>query len=85
MTTENTAPAVPAVDTEFLTPAEVAARWNGRIGVRTLNNWRSTGNGPPFTKIGGAVLYPKDKLVAWEESNTVHSTSEYQRGDKPQE
>lgn len=64
----------------FLTPEEVSARYGGRITVRTLNNWRSNGSGPPFTKIGGPVMYPLDKLVEWEEKNTVTSTSNYKRG-----
>jgi hypothetical protein len=67
----------------YLTPAAVCERWEGRIKLRTLHSWRMNGSGPPFTKIGGAVLYPTEKLVAWEERNTVHSTSEYGRGDKP--
>lgn len=65
---------------EFLSPQELSDRYEGRITVRTLNNWRTNGNGPPFTKIGGAVLYPMSKLVEWEERNTVKSTSQYQRG-----
>jgi hypothetical protein len=65
---------------EFLSPQELSDRYEGRITVRTLNNWRSSGNGPPFTKLGGAVLYPVQKLVEWEERNTVQSTSQYQRG-----
>lgn len=62
---------------EYLTAKEVSDRWGGRIKVRTLNNWRNLGSGPPFTKIGGRVLYPLDKLVEWEQRNTVHPTSEY--------
>lgn len=62
---------------EYLTAKEVSDRWCGSIKVRTLNNWRNLGSGPPFTKLGGRVLYPLDKLVEWEQRNTVHSTSEY--------
>lgn len=61
----------------FLTPKEVSDRYGGRIHTRTLANWRSQGSGPPFVKIGGAILYPREKLFSWEESNTVNSTSEY--------
>lgn len=62
---------------KFLTPAEVADRYNNNITIRTLANWRSSGNGPPFSKIGGAVMYPLNKLIEWEEMNTVTSTSQY--------
>lgn len=62
---------------EFLTPAEVSARYSGRISVRTLSNWRNLGSGPPYTKLGGKVLYPLERLVEWEQRNTVQSTSQY--------
>lgn len=63
---------------KFLTPKELSDRWGGRITTRTLANWRSTqGSGPPYIKIGGAVLYPLDKLADWETRNTVTSTSQY--------
>lgn len=61
----------------FLTTKEVSDRWGGRIAVRTLNNWRTNGGGPPFVKIGGAVLYKVADLLKWEESRTVNSTSQY--------
>lgn len=64
---------------DYLTPAKVSERWGGRITVRTLNNWRTNGQGPPFTKIGGAVLYRADELDRWEKARTVHSTSQYKK------
>lgn len=66
---------------QFLTAQQVSDRYNGQISVRTLNNWRNIGNGPPFTKVGGKVLYSLEKLVEWEQRNTVKSTSEYSRGN----
>jgi len=60
---------------QFLTTQEVSDRYSGKISARTLNN------GPPFTKIGGKVLYPVSKLVEWEQRNTVQSTSEYTKGN----
>ncbi len=62
---------------QFLTPAEVSERYEGNLSVRTLANWRSQGTGPAFSKIGGSVLYPLNKLIEWEEMNTVNSTSQY--------
>lgn len=61
----------------FLTPAEVSERYGNGLSVRTLANWRSSGTGPVFSKIGGCVLYPLNKLIEWEEMNTVNSTSQY--------
>lgn len=62
---------------QFLTPADVVARYDGNISARTLANWRSQGNGPAFTKIGGSIMYPLGKLIEWENLNTVNSTSQY--------
>jgi len=56
---------------DFLTPQEVAARYNGTISVRTLANWRSSKNSPPYVKVGGRVLYPIDKLIEWERKRTL--------------
>jgi hypothetical protein len=64
---------------KYLTPAEVAARYAGRIAVRTLSNWRWNGAGPKFVKIGGRILYPATELAAWEQKRTVSKTSDYQR------
>lgn len=61
----------------FLTPQEVAARYEGKITVRTLANWRSAGVSPPFTKVGGRILYPMEALVEWERRRTVASTASY--------
>lgn len=61
----------------FLTPQQLSARWGSRIGVRTLANWRSSGNGPPFVKIGGAIAYKLRDVEAWEDKQTVSSTSQY--------
>jgi hypothetical protein len=61
----------------YLTPAEVSERWGGRVKVRTLANWRSQGSGPPFTKLGGAILYDTAKLAEWEQRATVTATSQY--------
>jgi hypothetical protein len=37
------------------------------------------GSGPAFSRFGGRVLYPEDKLIEWEAKNTVNSTSEYRK------
>ena len=58
---------------DYMTPAQLAARYHGAISVRTLANWRSKGEGPAFTKIGGRVLYSLAAVVSWEKSR-VHET-----------
>jgi hypothetical protein len=56
---------------EFLTPSEVASRYSQTISVRTLANWRSSGNSPPYVKVGGRVLYPVGGLLEWEKRRTM--------------
>lgn len=63
----------------FLTPNEVAQRYHGKVSVRTLANWRSSGVSPPFSKIGGRILYPLKELEEWEQNRTVRSTSQYSK------
>jgi DNA-binding transcriptional MerR regulator len=49
-----------------------------RIGLspKTLANWRSSGGGPPFYKLGGRVLYDPCDLDAWVASRRRTSTSD---------
>lgn len=46
-----------------------AAEYLGGIPPRTLRQWRYTGKGPIFTKLGRAVRYRRDDLDAWIEGN----------------
>lgn len=64
---------------QYMTAVELFARWNGTISPRTLANWRCTGNGPRFVKIGGRVLYRQTDVLAWENARSVTSTSQYAR------
>lgn len=58
-------------DEKFLTTEEVAQRYRGEVSVGTLENWRAQRIGPPFVKIGKAVLYPVEALDAWDLRNLV--------------
>jgi hypothetical protein len=68
-----------AEEKKYFTPAELVERYEGKITVRTLANWRSAGTSPPFTKVGGRILYPVKELFEWERKRTVQSTSMYGR------
>ena len=59
-------------DLKFLTAEEVSERYRGEISVGTLRNWRAMRIGPPFVKIGKAVLYPIRELDAWDQKNIVN-------------
>ena len=54
----------------FMTPKEVSNRYKGKISERTLANWRSKGDGPRFTKVGGRVLYTLESIEDWENKRT---------------
>jgi len=56
---------------KYLTAEEVAERYCGTVTVGTLRNWRAMRIGPPFLKIGKAVLYPVEELDAWDKKNLV--------------
>ncbi len=58
----------------FLTQVELAARW--RISPRTLERWRWAGEGLPFTKVGGRVLYSLKDIDAYEAVQRRHITGD---------
>lgn len=48
---------------QYLTQTELARRW--RLSPRTLERWRTLGQGPSYLKIGH-VLYPMNNIEAFE-------------------
>jgi len=58
-------------DPNFLTPEEVFERYRKVVTISTLENWRAMRIGPSFMKIGKAVLYPIEELIAWDRQNLV--------------
>jgi hypothetical protein len=57
-----------------LNSIELAARWN--ISHRTLERWRWTGEGLPFIKIGGRVVYRLEDIEAFEANQLRTSTAD---------
>lgn len=51
---------------EFLTPYDLYRRWAKAISLKTLANWRSMGMGPPYSKLGGKVVYRGTDVLTWE-------------------
>ncbi|MBZ9850307.1 helix-turn-helix domain-containing protein [Mesorhizobium sp. CA14] len=47
-----------------------------KISLKTLQNWRVTGHGPQYVKIGSAVSYRYGDLLVFIRRNTHSSTSE---------
>lgn len=60
---------------QFLTADDLVNRWAGKVARQTLANWRHLGRGPAFVKIGGRVLYPVDRVEAWEAEN-LHNAND---------
>lgn len=51
---------------EYLTPAQLVARWGGAVSIGTLANWRSHDRGPPYTKAGRKVMYSVKEIEEYE-------------------
>ncbi len=56
---------------EYLTPEQLTQRYKKVVTLRTLANWRSTGDGPQYTKIGGRVLYAMSAVLEWESTRRI--------------
>ena len=61
----------------FLTTSQ-AAQFLG-LSVKTLNNWRVSGKGPEFHRLGSAVRYHPNDLNAWVERGKRSNTSQKNR------
>jgi hypothetical protein len=59
------------LDDELLTDEEVVARYQGPITLGALRNWRARKIGPPYLKVGKAVLYSRAALKEWDRRNTI--------------
>ena len=67
------AQAVPAEPArELLTEKMLADRWV--CSVARLQRWRTVGEGPPYLKIVGKVLYRVKDIEAYEEASLVRKT-----------
>lgn len=64
----------------FLNQIELSRRWG--ISPRTLERWRWLGEGVPFLKIGGHVVYRLSDVEAYEAAQFRRSTSD--QGAQPQ-
>ncbi len=61
----------------FATPKVHAKAHNS--STRTMERWRTEGNGPPFIKVGAKILYwpvGSEPYNEWARARTVRSTAE---------
>lgn len=56
-----------------LTAEDLVARWQGRVKLQTLANWRNLRRGPTYIRLGRRVLYPVAAVEAWEKERTVET------------
>jgi len=61
----------------LLEPDIIANRWN--MEPSTLQQWRWKGKGPKFVKIGRNVFYRPTDIEAFEEQQSLKSTSDTPR------
>ena len=57
--------------TKHLTPHELSERWGGAIKASTLRNWRNSGRGPAFIKVGSKAVYPLQAVEAYEKNHFI--------------
>jgi hypothetical protein len=65
---------VETVAIKHLRQINLATRWS--LSPRTLERWRWLGEGPPFIKIGGRVVYRQEDIEAYEAGRRKASTAE---------
>ena len=61
-----------APDLRHLNQELLARRWS--LSPRSLERWRWRGEGPPFLKVGGRVLYRLEDIEAYEAAHFRHPT-----------
>jgi hypothetical protein len=65
----------------YLSPAELVDRWGGRVKVKTLGNWRTSGEGPAYQKFGNRIGYPMSAIIDYERKGRFNSTADYGKKD----
>ena len=58
----------------ILTPCELANRW--KMQSKTLSQWRWSGRGPIYIKMGGNIRYRLSDIEEFEKQKVRHSTSQ---------
>ena len=62
-------------DSPLLSTVEAAAVL--RLSKRTLEDYRTKGNGPTFRRLGKKIYYRSEDLTTWIDDRAFTSTSEY--------
>lgn len=57
---------------KFLTQSDVEAEYS--ISTKTLEDWRSNGKGPQYSKTGKRVYYQREDVESFMRSNVIRTT-----------
>jgi hypothetical protein len=68
-----TAPPLPPELEKFRSVSEKEASPILGVSLSTLRNWRVSGIGPEYLKLGRKVSYELSSLIAWRDSHLVRS------------
>lgn len=64
----------------LITPQELSSRWT--IGTKTLSQWRWSGKGPQFLKLGKRIMYRMQDVENFEKESLFKSTVQYGREER---
>lgn len=53
----------------YYTEKDVAKKW--KLSLKTLQRWRSNGEGPEYVKIGGRVRYSENAIKKYEDEGSL--------------
>lgn len=54
------------INEEFLTTTDLYNRWQGKVKMGTIIQWRYLKRGPAYRKIGSKVIYMLEDVVKFE-------------------
>ncbi len=72
----NVEPRTSDYDRPIVTPAGLVDRRLPGTPLKTLSNWRYTGFGPPYLKVGSKIYYDLRVVDEWLKSRQRASTSD---------
>lgn len=62
----------------LMTPEQLATRWS--VPTKTLGQWRWSGRGPKFLKLGKRIMYRMEDIHEFEKETRFQNTSQYGNG-----
>jgi predicted DNA-binding transcriptional regulator AlpA len=61
---------------KFLTPSQLAKRWENIVSRGTIDQWRAKRRGPKFIRLGSRIVYAISDVEDYEKQRlSTHDTS----------